>query len=87
MTVNPFGALSPLQRLALQLQMPDTSAACRACELQLPLFVTDELMGLAVDDLYPQTAVHLDICPDCLTEYLELVHMAHDALNQDEDIL
>ncbi|MCA9950128.1 MAG: hypothetical protein KDE48_10810 [Anaerolineales bacterium] len=84
MTVN---ALPFHQRLALQLRRPYMTVACGLCQAQLPVFITDELAGLAVDELYPQTADHLDICPDCLTEYTELVQMAYAAFGLDEELI
>lgn len=61
------------QQLLLQLEDPQplfvVGQDCDACRDELPLFVTDELMGKSVDTLYSKTAQHLDQCPVCLVEY------------------
>jgi hypothetical protein len=70
----------PWKRLEIELALPPlyrlSAAECRHCQEALPLFISDELAGLAVDELYRETAVHLDICPFCLAEYEELSRLA-----------
>ncbi|MCZ7674286.1 MAG: hypothetical protein M5U34_47720 [Chloroflexi bacterium] len=86
MTLN----LSPRTRLAAALSLPPlprlSSEHCLSCQAALPLFITDEMAGLAVDALYPQTAVHLDICPTCAHEYEALTFLTRTAF-YDEDTL
>jgi hypothetical protein len=76
-------------RLAAELQLPLATqlpaAHCQLCQETLPVFVSDEMAGLAVDDLYPATAVHLDICPTCFQDYRELVGLAMSAFYDFED--
>lgn len=45
---------------------------CEACSAALPAFVSEELAGKDVDRLFPETAAHLDLCPQCLQEYRNL---------------
>lgn len=70
----------PWRQLAEQLRQPAAfqlpADQCRQYQEALPYFITDELANLPVDSLYPETAVHLDICPACLHEYEALVHLA-----------
>ena len=65
--------VSPWRQLLAQLEDPQplfiVGRNCGACREELPLFVTDELIGEPVDTLYPKTAQHLDQCPVCLVEY------------------
>jgi hypothetical protein len=74
----------PLMQLATQLRLPPLHQLpveqCQRCREELPVFVGDEVAGLAVDDLYPETAVHLDICPACFYEYEALTALAWAAL-------
>lgn len=63
---------APYQRLATQLSTSYSEAACDHCLDELPLFVSDELAGRPVDDVYPAVADHLDVCADCLQEYVAL---------------
>jgi hypothetical protein len=80
--------LSPRTQLVAALNLPPlprlSSEHCLNCQAELPLFITDEMAGLAVDTLYPQTAVHLDICPTCAHEYQALVFLTQIAF-YDED--
>jgi len=79
---------TPLQKLVNQLYLPPLhqlpEAFCLRCKEQLPLFVGDELAGKSVDTLYPETAVHLDVCPICLHEYEELVRLTTVAFYGEE---
>lgn len=66
----------PLAQLHRQL-FSETSTAeharfCEACTAALPAFVSEELAGKDVDRLFPETAAHLDLCPECLDEYRTL---------------
>jgi hypothetical protein len=73
----------PLEQLLRQLQQPFVPLPpdrCRACRAALPLFISDELAGRDVDELYPETAEHLELCPDCLEEYVALSRLATAAL-------
>lgn len=82
--------ISLRSQLAVALTLPPLSRLspehCRGCQATLPLFITDEMAGLMVDTLYPQTAVHLDICPNCAREYEELVFLTRSAF-YDKDAL
>lgn len=86
--MNPDSSLSA--QLTVALKIPPLSGLspehCRRCQAALPLFITDEMAGLMVDVLYPQTAVHLDICPNCAREYEELVFLTRSAF-YDKDAL
>lgn len=74
----------PWRHLLLPLRLSPTGQApaedCQRCRESLPLFVSDEMAGQAVDDLYPETAVHLDLCPACFQEYEALAGLAYAAL-------
>ncbi|MCL4266945.1 MAG: hypothetical protein KJ069_27445 [Anaerolineae bacterium] len=74
----------PWRQLLSPLRLPPTgqlpAEACQRCRESLPLFVSDEMVGQAVDDLYPETAVHLDLCPTCFQEYEALAGLAYAAL-------
>lgn len=74
----------PWRHLLLPLRLPPTGQLaaedCQRCQESLPLFVSDEMAGLPVDDLYPETAVHLDFCPACFQEYEALAGLAYAAL-------
>lgn len=83
----PHNTLPPRKQLVITLTLAPSSLSAddyQHCQETLPLFVTDELAGLPVDELYPATAVHLDICPFCLLEYEELVRLATTAFYGDE---
>ena len=75
---------SPLARLyRLLTEAPInrvTTELCAHYQSELPLFVTDELAGLDMDEMYPDMAHHLDICVACLYEYAELAELSADAL-------
>lgn len=71
---------SPWRQLAEQLQTTYPEVSCRRCLEELPLFVSDEVAGRAVDDLYPAVADHLDLCSDCLQEYVDLSQLLRQAL-------
>jgi hypothetical protein len=79
MVANP-----PWRQLMAQLRLPypppQAVALCAQQAARLPLFITDELAGQPVDLLYPETAQHLDICPDCLAEYESLSKLTLVAL-------
>jgi len=80
---------APLMRLATQLRAPSLdllpAEQCQRCQENLTVFVGDEMARLAVDDLYPETAVHLDICPTCFHEYENLTALAWAAFYGRED--
>lgn len=80
---------APLSRLAAQLRLPPIyqlpAEPCRRCQEALPGFVSDEMAGLAVDEMYAETAVHLDICPACFHEYEALTALAWTAFYGSED--
>lgn len=74
---------SNLQRLAGLLYEPLLTLpvdACRRYQSELPIFVTDELAGQAVDRYFGSLADHLDICPNCLREYVALTELMGNAL-------
>lgn len=79
--------LCSLKSLARHLQEPlvfDTSEACSQYKKTLPVFITLELAHQPVDHLYADVADHLDICPDCASEYEEISQMMLDAFFQGE---
>jgi hypothetical protein len=85
MEIQPMrNAISPLSQLSQQLREPLeaglASPFCQHCQGELYLFVSDELAGQPVDDLYPEIAYHLDICSLCLKEYEELANLTAAAL-------
>ena len=77
-------SLKPLQYLALQLELQpvqdNASSDCTYCQEKLAFFVSDELAGFAVDDIYADIAAHLDLCESCLQEYRDLSELAAKAL-------
>lgn len=68
------------RRLARQLRQAAPPLACHEASERLPLFVTDELAGYDVDNLYEETAAHLDFCDRCMAEYVALSQMLRRAL-------
>jgi hypothetical protein len=58
---------------------------CILCRTRLPLFVTDELLDELVESLYPDVAYHLDVCEDCLEEYMALTTLLHAAVLGEKD--
>lgn len=77
------GSSSNLQRLASLLYESQPTvpvAVCRSYQSELPIFVTDELAGQAVDRDFGGLVDHLDICPICLREYLTLTKLMGNAL-------
>jgi len=60
------------------------STTCDHCQTKLPLFITDELAGCPVDELYPEITFHLDLCPACLQEYIELAELTTAAMYGEE---
>ncbi len=81
----------PRTRLVAQLRLPPAhqlaAEHCQHCQETLPVFISDEMAGLVVDDLYPETADHLDICPTCFHEYEELINMAFAIFYDNEDLV
>ena len=76
-----------LKQLARHLlsPIPETQAAgCGDYQTKFPLFITDELAGYPVDELYPEIACHLDLCPACLQEYIELAELTTAAMYGEE---
>ncbi|MBN1314530.1 MAG: zf-HC2 domain-containing protein [Anaerolineales bacterium] len=49
---------------------------CDACQQALPEYIEAELNGQPLRQLYPETARHLDFCPDCGQMYADLLEMA-----------
>lgn len=79
--VNSQSHLKQLARQLGEIQPARIPAAsCRHCQDELPLFISDELAGQPVDEVYPAVAYHLDICPPCLHEYVELARLTVAAL-------
>jgi len=80
----------PLSLLAQQLREPLeaglASPFCQRCQGELYLFVSDELAGQPVDDLYPEISYHLDICSLCLKEYEELADLTAVALSGEDNV-
>ncbi|MBU1662373.1 MAG: hypothetical protein KKD28_12980 [Chloroflexi bacterium] len=79
-----FNSQSHLRQLVQQLREAQPArvpaAFCRHCQDELPLFISDELAGQPVDEVYPEVAYHLDICSPCLHEYVELAQLTASAL-------
>lgn len=73
----------PWRRLARQLRMPTADGSCDRYLEALPLFVSDEVAGRAVDGLYPAVADHLDVCEACLEAYVGLSRLVRAALAGD----
>lgn len=75
---------SHLKQLARQLGEDQPArvpaAFCRHCRSEIPLFISDELAGQPVDEIYPEVTYHLDICSQCLHEYVELTRLTAAAL-------
>lgn len=69
----------PWQRLAECLRETMVSS-CIICQENLYLFVSDERAGLAVDNLYPDIAHHLNTCSVCPTAYETLATLLTAAL-------
>jgi hypothetical protein len=78
----PWRRLADLLRRA---EEPEPFAGCRRCREALPRFVSDELAGRPVDSIDPATAAHLDLCRECLEEYLALAHLLAAALAEEDD--
>ena len=76
--------ISPRQELMVALKQvvlwEQTVKFCPTCQEALPLFVTDELAGKLVDDLYPDIAYHLGNCLVCQLEYEVLSNLMLNAL-------
>ncbi|MGB0384836.1 MAG: anti-sigma factor family protein [Ardenticatenaceae bacterium] len=66
----------------------DLGMTCEACEGSLLAYVDDEIGGLDVARLYPDVKRHLDLCPDCMKEYVEMLEwgLAEDAAWQPVDV-
>lgn len=54
----------------------DPAMSCDECQAWLPTYVDAEIGGLAVGQLYPDVKRHLDLCPVCEAEYLEMLELA-----------
>lgn len=76
--------ISPLAQLAQLLQtdpLPELEQpGCNFDPENLVIFVSDELAGLPVDELYPKTARHLDLCTRCMQDYCELSRLSANSL-------
>ena len=79
---------SPLVWLSRQLaeppQAPGALVSCQFCQEEIPLFVSNELAGQPVDELFPEIANHLDTCEQCLLEYEALSRLMIAALFGEE---
>ena len=66
----------------------DPVMTCEKCQASLLRYVDDEIGGLDVARLYPNVKRHLDLCPDCMKEYLEMLEwgLAEDAGWQPVDV-
>ena len=83
------GPSSNLKRLARLLREPQVTIPadfCGYCQSELPIFVSDELAGQPVDRYALSIADHLDVCPNCLREYVVLAELAGNALLGEEVI-
>lgn len=69
----------PWQELISYLQETVISP-CTTHQEKLYLFVSDEVAGLPVDQMYPGIAHHLDSCSACLGEYEILANLLTAAL-------
>jgi len=72
-----------LEQLSRQLLIPiheTQTTFCTQYQAELPLFITDELAGCPVDELYPEVAFHLDLCSTCRQEYIELAELTTTAM-------
>jgi hypothetical protein len=58
---------------------PHDDLACEECQAWLPTYVDAEMGGLPVGTEYPEVKRHLDLCPICMAEYLELLGLAMEA--------
>jgi hypothetical protein len=77
-TLNPLEYLA--QQLTTSFMALETAHEC-ICDLErLALFVSDELAGFPVDELFPELASHLDHCESCQLIYEELSRIASQAL-------
>jgi hypothetical protein len=54
----------------------DSTMTCEECQSWLPAYVDAEVGGLTVGQMYPEVKRHLDLCPDCEAEYLEMLELA-----------
>lgn len=54
----------------------DPALRCDECEDWLPSYVDAEMGGLTVVQIFPLVKRHLDLCPDCLEVYLEILTLA-----------
>lgn len=61
-------------------KQPFPLSFCASCQVDLPLFVSDELAGMAVDTLYREIAYHLDLCLVCQMEYESLATLTTNSL-------
>jgi len=66
----------------------DSGMTCEACEASLLSYVDDEIGGLDVARLYPDVKRHLDLCADCMNEYVQMLEwgLAEDAEWQPVDV-
>lgn len=66
----------------------DSGMTCEACETSLLRYVDDEIGGLDVVRLYPDVKRHIDLCPDCMKEYVQLLEwgIAEDTAWQPVDV-
>ena len=84
-----MSSVQPVRLLARQLREPEhfhlLAGFCHQCQAQLPLFISDELAGQPVGELYPDIAYHLDLCPVCLPEYEALARLTAAALYSEEN--
>lgn len=79
MTVSPWDSVSSgLRSLLGDLvgrQPPQLAEECARCQLNLDLYVSDELDGVAVRDRHPHVWQHLQACAACRAVYDGLVDL------------
>ena len=52
--------------------VPDPEMTCEECQAWLPSYVDDEIGALPVQTLYPKVKRHLELCDECVLEYLQM---------------
>jgi hypothetical protein len=58
---------------------PPDELSCEECQAWIPTYVDAEMGGLPVGTEYPEVKRHLDLCPLCMAEYLELLELSMEA--------
>jgi hypothetical protein len=75
-----------MTQLSVPVAVTSVRKACVSYQIELPAFVSAELAGNPVDQIYADLASHLDVCVICLGEYEALADLTASAL-ADEDLL